>query len=82
VTCVTLDWVLEDGSAGVPSIVKIDAEGAEIAILLGGRQVMSETGARFIVEFTDAQVLAEARALLPERSFEALSDRHWLLTRR
>jgi hypothetical protein len=57
----------------------VDAEGAELELLPGGLRLVTETGAVPIVEFTDAEVVEEARSLLPGHGFEALSDRHWLL---
>ncbi len=78
VPCVTLDGLLDDKSFGIPSLVKIDAEGAELDILRGGRR-LAETGALLVVEFTDTRVLEETRALLSKHAFEQLSDRHWLI---
>jgi FkbM family methyltransferase len=80
VRCVALDEVFLEGSLTAPTLVKIDAEGAELDVLRGGSR-LAETSAAFIVEFTDSDVLAEARSLLPDHLFEALSDRHWCLQR-
>lgn len=79
VPCVSLDDLLSDGSFGIPALVKIDAEGAELDILWGAGRLLSETSAALIVEFNDERSLNEARSLLPSRSFEELSDSHWLL---
>ena len=79
VQCLSLDDLLVSGSYGIPSLIKIDAEGAEVEILRGGLRLAMETKAMLIVEFTDASVLNEARLLLPGHAFEALSERHWLL---
>jgi FkbM family methyltransferase len=64
-----------------PDVVKIDVEGAELDVLRGGLRLVTDTNSVLIVEFTDAEVVAQARALLPGHAFEALSDRHWLLRR-
>ena len=79
VPCVTLDDLLAERSFGIPALVKIDAEGAELEILRGGVRLVTETSAVLVVEFTDAEVVEEARSLLPGHTFEALSDSHWLL---
>ncbi len=79
VPCVTLDDLLAERSFGIPALVKIDAEGAELDILRGGLRLVTETSAVLVVEFHDAEVVEEARSLLPGHAFEALSDRHWLL---
>jgi SAM-dependent methyltransferase len=76
---VTLDDLLAECSVGIPSLVKIDAEGAELDILRGGLHLATETRAVLVVEFTDAEVVEETRALLPGHASEALTDRHWLL---
>ena len=38
VPSVTLDWLFE--IFGMPDVIKIDVEGAEVAVLLGGAEVM------------------------------------------
>lgn len=79
VPCVTLDDLLADGSLGIPALVKIDAEGAELDILRGGQRLVTETSAVLVIEFTDDEAVREARRLLPHHTLEPLSDRHWLL---
>ncbi len=79
VPCVTLDGLLAERSFGIPALVKVDVEGAELEVLRGGLRLITETSAVLVVEFTDAGVVAEARSLFPGHAFEALSDRHWLL---
>ncbi len=81
VPCVTLDGLLAERSFGIPALVKVDVEGAELDVLRGGLHLITETSAALIVEFTDAEVVAEARSLFPGQIFEALSDSHWLLRR-
>ena len=63
VQCVTLDGLLSEGSCSIPALVKIDAEGAELDILRGGLRLANTTDAAFVVEFNDAETVAEARAL-------------------
>jgi FkbM family methyltransferase len=81
VQCVTLDDLFADGALGVPALVKLDVEGAELEILRGAGRLLNETDAMLLVEFTDDQLVDEARSLLPRHTFEALSDTHWLLRR-
>jgi FkbM family methyltransferase len=73
----SLDTLLEQLPA--PGVVKIDVEGAELDVLRGGARLAARTSAMFVVEFTTAAMVAEARELLPQHAFEALSERHWLL---
>jgi FkbM family methyltransferase len=40
VHCTTLETLLRDGEIETPHVLKIDVEGAELAVLLGGRQIL------------------------------------------
>jgi FkbM family methyltransferase len=64
-----------------PDMVKIDAEGVELDVLRGGAELLSAVRPALLVEFTTAQLVAEARALLPQYRFEHLDGNHWLLRR-
>jgi hypothetical protein len=81
VRCVTLDQLFAQRSCGIPALIKIDAEGAELDIIRGGARIVAETNAMLVVEFTNAQGVEEARSLLPHHHFRPLSNSHWLLRR-
>lgn len=78
VRCRRLDEVSDE--FGYPDLVKIDAEGAELHALASGLRLVTEKRTRVIIEITDGDILAEARALLPEARFELLGANHWLIT--
>jgi FkbM family methyltransferase len=77
VECRTLDSVLD--SAGVPDLIKIDVEEAELDVLRGGLGLFQRHAPTLIVEFTNEAMVAEARQLLPYYRFEQIAPRHWLL---
>lgn len=78
VTCVTLDDLCE--RIGVPHLIKIDAEGAELEVLAGGVKMLNQHPiVRCIVEFTDQARLQGAQELLPDHFFTSLGANHWLL---
>jgi FkbM family methyltransferase len=62
-----------------PDLVKIDAEGVELDVLRGGRELLSEVEPALLVEFTTGALVEEARGLLPGYRFEHLDGNHWLL---
>lgn len=76
VQCSTLDVYAR--SATPPDLIKIDVEGAELDVLRGGAQFLARAKPRVIVEFSNDDLLAQARALLPFYTFERLSQNHWL----
>jgi FkbM family methyltransferase len=79
VRCTTIVALAE--LLGVPDLIKIDAEGAEVDVLRGALAVLSgDRRPVVIVEFSDRDLLEEARSLLPNARFVSLSDRHWILT--
>jgi FkbM family methyltransferase len=79
VRCTTIVALAE--LLGVPDLIKIDAEGAEVDVLRGGLAVLSgDRRPVVIVEFSDGDLLEEARDVLPNARFASLSDRHWVLT--
>jgi FkbM family methyltransferase len=76
----TLD---EFGSSGPPpTLVKIDAERAEVDVLRGGLDLIAEHRPKLLVEFHDGQLLAASRDLLPGYDFRPLDVNHWLLVER
>jgi FkbM family methyltransferase len=62
-----------------PDVIKLDAEGIEVEVLRGGRQLLSEHRPQLVVEFTTAELVDEARALLPGYRFEQLERNHFVL---
>lgn len=64
----------------VPALIKIDAEGAELDVLRGSRQLIAARNTTFLVEFMTAALLEEARTLMPRYEFKLLGDNHWLVT--
>lgn len=81
VDCVTLDDLLDSPVFGMPSLVKIDAEGEELGILLSSGRLFRETKTSIIVELNDVTEVAKAQSFLRDLHFEPLSERHWLLCR-
>ena len=77
VTCLTLDDVYR--REGIPTLIKIDAEGAELEVLRGGTALFAEAAPRIIVEFTDGARLQGARELLPNYRFRNIGENHWML---
>lgn len=64
-----------------PDLVKIDAEGVELEVLRGGRELLSEVRPALLVEFTTEKLVEEARGLLPQYRFDHLDGNHWSLRR-
>jgi FkbM family methyltransferase len=52
VVCVTLDWLLDFWPA--PALVKVDVEGAELAVLRGAQRMLREIRPRFACEVSSA----------------------------
>ena len=72
----TLDSHLE--RFGVPDLVKVDAEGAEVAVLEGGPDLIKEGRTMFLIEFTGPEMVGEARGLMSGYSLELIDGNHWL----
>ena len=62
-----------------PDLVKIDAEGVELEVLRGGKELLSGVRPALLVEFTTTELVEQARVLLPGYRFEYLDGNHWLL---
>ena len=77
ISCRTLDHCA--AAFGLPDVIKIDVEGAELDVLRGGQRLLSTRRRSLVVEFSDDLVLKEARALLPLYTFARLDARHFLL---
>lgn len=78
VQCTTLSIAARE--LGVPQVIKIDAEGAEVDILRGGLDILaSDQSPALVIEFSDEALLADGKVVLHAHSFTRLSDRHWLV---
>lgn len=71
----TLDEVAGDGPAGIPTVVKIDAEGAELGILEGGGDVLRGANAPRLVFVEVDPRNTESFGYGPERVFALMRDR-------
>jgi FkbM family methyltransferase len=74
----TVDSLAAD--LGIPALVKVDVEGAELDVLHGGVETLRRGLTTVIVEFNDTDCVAAARELLPWMAFKQLASNHWLLT--
>ena len=65
----------------VPDLIKIDAEGVEMDVLIGGRALIAKHQPIVLVELMERSEAQEsqARALMPGYNFSHLGDNHWLL---
>lgn len=61
-----------------PSVLKVDAEGAELEVLRGASD-LSGQHASLIVEFSHLGMVAQAQALFPNHQFSLIGQNHWLL---
>jgi FkbM family methyltransferase len=77
IRCKTIDELAASGPP--PTLVKIDAEGAEVDVLRGGLELIAKQHPTLLVEFHDEQLLAAGRELLPGYDFRPLDVNHWLL---
>lgn len=62
-----------------PNLIKIDAEGAELEILLGGVRFLATSRPLLIVEFSSDALVDTARRALGNHDFEHIAGGHWLL---
>jgi FkbM family methyltransferase len=76
VPCATLDDMAK--RLPRPDLVKIDVEGAELDVLLGGERLLAAERPNLIVEFTTTRLLGEARELFPFYTVVRLDHNHWL----
>jgi FkbM family methyltransferase len=70
----TLDQVVEDLGPDQLDWIKIDVEGAEEQVVIGGMKTLKKFGPRLIVEchtFLDAKLAEKIRWLLPDYHFRA-----------
>ena len=72
----TLDSLAQ--SLPPPDVLKVDAEGSELAVLRGGVELLQERRPAILLE-ADEQGIADVRAALPAYASERLDATHWLL---
>ena len=77
VSSVTLDDELER-SGRAPDVVKVDVEGAEVAVLAGAAKLLTNHAPLLIMEFHADALLDDARALVPDYEFTPLGGAHWI----
>lgn len=78
VVTATLDSV--STTIAQPDLIKVDAEGAELDVLKGGRKLLADHHPQLIVEFSNDELVGLAKAEFPNYDFELLGQRHWLMT--
>lgn len=71
VSCTTLNQIA--GLYGQPDFIKIDTEGHEVNIVIGGLDTLNKTQ-RFIIEVHAAENELPIRMMLPDRKFFKLSE--------
>ncbi|WP_018289983.1 FkbM family methyltransferase [Verrucomicrobium sp. 3C] len=64
---------------GVPDVVKIDVEGAEVDVLRGMGPHYQDRKPLFLIEFHSKELLEEAKGLLPDYEFRPIDAEHWWL---
>lgn len=64
---------------GAPDLIKVDAEGAEVAILESASEALRRALPALLVEFTDRSGVERVQAVLPEYAAEWLGGSHWML---
>lgn len=77
VQCKTLDSMSD--LLPLPDLIKVDAEEAEVDVLRGGSKLLRDHAPALIVEFTNQELVNEAKTLLPQYRFEQIGRRHWFL---
>lgn len=80
VACATLDSMVL--RLGKPDLLKIDVEGAETAVLTGGRALLVEGNARLIVEFLNPSAIEGGQKAWPSYRFSQLDLTNWLMSQR
>jgi FkbM family methyltransferase len=76
VPCTTLDVISQRCDS--PHIIKVDVEGAEVAVLRGAKNLLERLRPILIVEFATDQNLAVGEQLLDRYRLEFLDNRNWL----
>ena len=80
VRCQSADDAMRTVAA--PQVVKIDAEGGELAVLRGAGRMLATVRPAVLIELTSDDMLGELRALAPAHRVERLAANHWLLAPR
>jgi FkbM family methyltransferase len=66
VPVVTLDGLWRSGAIDVPSVIKIDVEGAEMLVLRGARALLSTESPTLFLEVHSGALAAQCRSFLAE----------------
>lgn len=69
VRTVAIDSLVAAGRLGVPAVIKVDVEGAELLVLRGARQVLAAHGPKLFMEIHSRELGKECRALLTELGY-------------
>ena len=64
---------------GAPDLIKIDAEGSEVAILEGGARVLGTREVTLVVETHSESLSDRLLGLVPVHDRERIDEGHWLL---
>jgi FkbM family methyltransferase len=77
IDCISAD----DASRKVrpPDVIKIDAEGAELAVLRGASMLLAKIRPTVIIELTSPEMLPDVRVLTPHHGYRNIGANHWLL---
>jgi FkbM family methyltransferase len=77
VHCVTLDRVSVELRS--PTLIKVDAEGAELDVLRGARDLLRESRPAIVIELGDSFSIGECLALVEGYAAQPLDGVHWVL---
>jgi FkbM family methyltransferase len=77
VHCVSADDA--NRSIRPPDVIKIDAEGAELAVLRGASRMLACVRPIIVVELTTTDMLDEVRMLTPDYGCQNVAANHWIL---
>ncbi len=62
-----------------PDVVKIDVEGAELAVLRGASRMLASVRPTVLLELTTADMVSEVRELVPTYRTTNIGANHWVL---
>jgi FkbM family methyltransferase len=77
VACMRADDVVR--TARVPDVIKIDVEGAELAVLRGASRLFTSVKPTVLVELTTDDMVAAVRELVPGYRIQNIGKNHWAL---
>jgi FkbM family methyltransferase len=70
VTVRSLDALLAEGTIPLPNVLKVDVEGAELRVLQGAKQLLSQAHPTIILATHGSQVRADCLQLLKEQGYQ------------